>query len=133
MPNLRLSWDEARNIASYLMTLKEKDPSSYAPAPYLNDPEAEGPRRRVRAALRLRGLPRNRRPRERRQDRHRTNTEGSKPLEQMDFALFIKQAKEKDWYSHKGFFEHKLAKPEIFDEGMIKAEGEDAEHAGLRF
>ena len=125
MPNLRLSWDEARNIASYLMTLKEKDPSSYAPAPYLNDPKmkAKGEEivRRYGCAgcHEIAGL----------ENEGRIGTEltaeGSKPLEQMDFALFIKQAKEKDWYSHKGFFEHKLAKPEVFDEGMIKAEGEE--------
>ena len=125
MPNLRLSWDEARNIASYLMTLKEKDPSSYAPAPYLNDPKlkAKGEEivRRYGCAgcHEIAGL----------ENEGRIGTEltaeGSKPLEQMDFALFIKQAKEKDWYSHKGFFEHKLAKPELFDEGMIKAEGEE--------
>jgi hypothetical protein len=125
MPNLRLSWDEARNIASYLMTLKEQDPSSYASAPYLNDPklraQGEAIVRRYGCAgcHEIAGL----------ENEGRIGTEltaeGSKPLEQMDFALFIKQAKEKGWYSHKGFFEHKLAKPELFDEGMIKAEGEE--------
>ena len=125
MPNLRLSWDEARNIASYLMTLKEKDPSSYASAPYLSDPKmkAQGEEivRRYGCAgcHEIAGL----------ENEGRIGTEltaeGSKPLEQMDFALFIKQAKAKDWYSHKGFFEHKLARPEVFDEGMIKAEGEE--------
>jgi cytochrome c1 len=38
MPNLRLSLEEARDIASYLMTLKKQEPSSYARADYLNDP-----------------------------------------------------------------------------------------------
>ena len=53
--------------------------------------------------------------------------EGSKPLEQFDFGLFVREAREKDWYSHRGFFEHKLQKPELFDEGMkeFKPEGED--------
>jgi hypothetical protein len=125
MPNLRLPWDEARNIASYLMTLKEKDPATYPPAPYLNDPKlkAKGEEivRRYGCAgcHEIAGLA----------NEGRIGTEltveGSKPLEQMDFALFIKQAKAQDWYSHKGFFEHKLAKPELFDEGMIKAEGEE--------
>src|ERR1039458_7226480 len=32
MPNLRLTIEEARDIASYLVTLKEKDPASYARA-----------------------------------------------------------------------------------------------------
>ncbi|MBI1955859.1 MAG: c-type cytochrome, partial [Acidobacteria bacterium] len=35
MPSLRLTWEEARNIASYLMTLKQKEAKDYAPAPYL--------------------------------------------------------------------------------------------------
>ena len=39
MPNLRLSWQESRDIASYLMTLKQKDPASYAAASYSDDPK----------------------------------------------------------------------------------------------
>src|SRR5207247_2512383 len=44
MPSLRRTWEESGDIASYLMTLKQEDPKSYAPAPYLNDPKlkAEG-------------------------------------------------------------------------------------------
>ncbi len=38
--------------------------------------------------------------------------EGSKPIEQIDFALLTAKAREKGWYDHKGFFEHKLEKPE---------------------
>ena len=38
----------------------------------------------------------------------------------MDFALLTEDAKKKDWYSHVGFIEHKLEKPEIYDEGKIK-------------
>ena len=28
------------------------------------------------------------------------------------------------WYDHKGFFEHKLAEPNVYDKGMIKSETE---------
>jgi len=28
------------------------------------------------------------------------------------------------WYDHKGFFEHKLAEPNIYDQGKIKTETE---------
>lgn len=125
MPSLRLSWEESRDIASYLMTLKEKDPATYPPAPYLNDPKlrAKGEEivRRYGCAgcHEIAGL----------EDEGKIGTElsleGSKPLEQLDFALFVKQAEEESWHSHKGFFEHKLAKPEMFDEGMVKAEGEE--------
>ncbi|MFB3921337.1 MAG: c-type cytochrome [Terriglobia bacterium] len=125
MPSLRLSVQEARDIASYLITLKQKDPASYPKADYLNDPKlaAEGKavvkRYGCAGCHEIAGL----------EDEGRIGTEltkeGSKPLEQIDFALFVREAREKGWYSHKGFFEHKLAKPEMFDQGMIKAEGEE--------
>jgi hypothetical protein len=123
MPNLRLSWDEARNIASYLETLKHTD-ANYPPAPYMNDPKlaAEG-KAKIRfygcaGCHEIAGM----------EDEGRIGTEltaeGSKPLEQIDFALYIREAKQEDWYNHKGFFERKLAKPEMYDKGMIKTEAE---------
>ena len=125
MPSLRLSLQEARDIASYLVTLKQKEPASYEAAPYLNDPAlmAEGKaivqRYGCAGCHEIAGL----------ESEGRIGTEltkeGSKPLEQFDFGLFAKEARAKDWYSHKGFFEHKLEKPERFDEGLIKAEGEE--------
>ena len=124
MPNLRLSWQEARDIASYLITLKRAD-ARYSPAPFLTDPKlkAEG-RTKVlfygcAGCHEIAGL----------EDEGRIGTEltteGSKPLEQIDFALFVREAKDEDWYSHKGFFERKLAQPEMFDKGMIKTEAEN--------
>jgi hypothetical protein len=125
MPNLRLSWDEARNIASYLETLKDKDPSSYPPAPYLNDPKLKAKGEAIvrqygcMGCHEIAGL----------EDAGRIGTEltkeGSKPLEQMDFALFVGQAEREGWHTPKGFFEHKLSAPEIYDTGMVKAEGEE--------
>ena len=73
--------------------------------------------------------------------------EGSKPIERLDFALFteiaqrggkgaepIKDPKiwlvcpkappKQPWYDHKGFFEHKLAEPNVFDAGKVKPEEE---------
>jgi hypothetical protein len=64
-------------------------------------------------------------------------TEGATPLERLDFALLTqtlstgasrkapdgkslvihKDEKEKDWYNHRGFFEHKLSDPSIYDRG----------------
>ncbi|HEV2176485.1 MAG TPA: hypothetical protein VGW33_04685 [Terriglobia bacterium] len=125
MPNLRLSWEESRDIASYLMTLKEKDPSSYPAAPYLNDPKLKAQGREIvqrygcAGCHEIAGL----------EDETRIGTEltaeGSKPLEQMDFALYIRQAKDDGWWTPKGFFEHKLTRPEMYDDGMLKAEGEE--------
>ncbi len=125
MPNLRLSWQESRDIASYLMTLKDKDPSTYPAAPYLNDPKLRAKGEAIVRAYgcagchEIAGL----------ENEGRIGTEltveGSKPIEQMDFALFVGQAEREDWHTHKGFFEHKLSMPEIFDIGMVKAEGEE--------
>jgi hypothetical protein len=69
-------------------------------------------------------------------------TEGATPLERLDFALLTqdaeygrepkgadgqrlvvhkdangKEEKETEWYNHRGFFEHKLAEPKIYDTG----------------
>jgi len=125
MPNLRLSWEESRDIASYLMTLKEKDPPSYSAAPNLNDPKLKAAgativrRYGCAGCHEIAGM----------EDDGRIGTEltkeGSKPIEQMDFALYVRQAKDEGWWNHKGFFEHKLSRPEIYDDGMIKAEGEE--------
>ena len=72
--------------------------------------------------------------------------EGSKPIERLDFALFTEarsaaaktrspsptrkiwrdcpRAPRKPWYDHKGFFEHKLAEPNVYDQGKVKGEME---------
>jgi cytochrome c551/c552 len=117
MPNLRLSIDESRDIASYLTTLKQKDPSTYPQAGYLNDAKlkAQGhalvQRYGCAGCHEISGM----------EDEGRIGTEltkeGSKPLEQIDFALLTGKAQNEDWYSHKGFFEHKLQKPEVYDTG----------------
>ena len=56
--------------------------------------------------------------------------EGATPLERLDFAMLTQDAeygrdplklhpndKEKEWYNHRGFFEHKLSDPSIYDRG----------------
>ena len=71
--------------------------------------------------------------------------EGSKPIERLDFALLTEMAERGDgepikdpddrarlpegpakgpWYSSLGFFEHKLAEPNVWDQGKIKSETE---------
>ncbi len=144
MPSLRLSPEDAEDIATYLMTQKKKDPSSYADASFMDDPslKAEG-KKWVRqfgcaGCHEIAGM----------EDEGRIGTEltfeGSKPIERLDFALFTEAAQRggkdaepiknkedlarlpdgpatKPWYDHKGFFEHKLAEPEVYDQGMIKS------------
>ncbi len=123
MPNLRLSWEEARDIASYLITLKRPE-ASFAPAPFLTDPKLKAEARKKIQFYGCAGCHEISGLEEEGRIGTELTTEGSKPLEQIDFALSIKPARQDGWYSHQGFFEHKLARPEMFDDGMVKTEAE---------
>ena len=143
MPVLRLSPQDAEDVASYLVTLKTG--ASYSDASYMDDPalKAEG-RRWIRhfgcaGCHEISGL----------EDEGRIGTEltaeGSKPIERLDFALLTEVAQrggsepisdpedlrrlpdgpaKAPWYDHKGFFEHKLAEPNVWDKGLIKSDAE---------
>ena len=147
MPSLRLSVEDAQDIATYLMTQKKQEPSSYADAFFMDDPglKDEG-KRWIRhfgcaGCHEIAGL----------EDEGRIGTEltyeGSKPIERLDFALFTETAQrggknaepitnpedlarlpdgpaKGPWYDHKGFFEHKLSEPNVYDQGKIKSEEE---------
>jgi cytochrome c2 len=120
MPSLRLTEDEARDIASYLMTRKH-DGYTYPDASYMDDPKLKNlGLEKVRfygcaGCHEISGL----------EEEQRIGTEltkeGSKPLERLDFALLGHKAEDEGWYTHKGFFEHKLENPAIYDQGKIKA------------
>jgi len=147
MPGLRLAPEDAEDIATYLMTQKKQEPSAYANAAFMDDPSLkEEGKKWVRyygcgGCHEIAGM----------EDEGRIGTEltfeGSKPIERLDFALFTEPAqrggkesepiKDKDdlarlpdgpankpWYDHKGFFEHKLAEPNVYDTGMVKSETE---------
>jgi len=145
MPSLRLSVEDAQDIATYLLTQKKQEPSSYADASFMDDSKLKDEGKKwirhygCAGCHEISGL----------EDEGRIGTEltseGSKPIERLDFALFTEAAQRggkepitnpedlgrlpegpaKDpWYDHKGFFEHKLAEPEIYDKGMIKSETE---------
>ena len=119
MPRLRLTREEARDIASYLMTQAHED-AEYATAPYLDDPDLREEGRSLvqnfgcASCHEISGL----------ENEGKLGTdltkEGSKPIERLDFGLLTSQAKHDNWYNHKGFFERKLANPDIFDEGKLK-------------
>jgi hypothetical protein len=145
MPSLRLSPEDAQDVASYLITLKRQEPSAYADASFMDDPalKEEG-KKWVRhfgcaGCHEISSL----------EDEGRIGTEltfeGSKPIERLDFALLTEPAQrgghepitdaedlarlpegpaKSPWYDHKGFFEHKLAEPNIWDQGKIKPETE---------
>jgi len=127
MPNLRLTLDDARNIAAFLMTQKDeanplpKEDNSHLTDTALFDKGAMLIRHYGCAGC------------------HDINgfenvgkigteltTEGNKPIERLDFGLHTHAAKrnkgdhydpEAISYDHKSFFEWKLRRPDFFDDG----------------
>ena len=120
MPSLRLTEDEARDIATYLMTRKH-DNATYANADFMDDPNLKNQGLALvrnygcASCHEIAGL----------EEEQRIGTEltkeGSKPIERLDFALLGHEAEREDWYTHKGFFEHKLKDPAVYDTGKEKA------------
>ncbi len=136
MPNLRLSEQDARDIATYLFSLAA--PAGGEDVSYMDDPnlaaegKAEIKQYGCAGCHEIKGF-----EEEQRIGKELT-TEGATPLERLDFALLTQDAeygrevlrdadgklvnlhpkdKEKEWYNHRGFFEHKLAEPSIYDRG----------------
>jgi cytochrome c551/c552 len=120
MPSLRLSPEDARDVATYLTSLKT-DATYPSDVSFMDDPQlAERGRQLVTrygcgSCHEIRGF----------EDATRIGTEltkeGSKPIEQLDFGLLERQAERERWYTHKGFFEHKLENPATYDQGKEKA------------
>jgi cytochrome c551/c552 len=136
MPSLRLTMDEARDIASYLISLKHAD-ASYADASFMDDPKLKDKGQELvrhygcAGCHEISGL----------EDEGRIGTEltneGSKPIERLDFALWAEDAKRGVlpdgkpsprgvWFDPKGFFEQKLKDPGIYDQGKYHANPDDA-------
>ncbi|MBM3774074.1 MAG: c-type cytochrome, partial [Acidobacteria bacterium] len=120
MPSLRLTVEESRDIASYMMTRKAAN-ASYPAADFMDDTRLQA---RGQFLVRfygcagcheISGL----------EEEQRIGTEltreGSKWLERLDFALLGHQAQKEGWYTHKGFFERKIADPAIYDQGKEKS------------
>src|SRR5258707_6439578 len=145
MPSLQLSPEEAEDGATYLVTEKKQEPSAYADASFMDDPKLKDEGKKwirhygCAGCHEISGL----------EDEGRIGTEltteGSKPIERLDFALLTETAQrggreaitdpddlarlpegpaKQPWYDDKGFFEHKLAEPSIWDKGKIKPEEE---------
>jgi cytochrome c2 len=148
MPSLRLSDQDARDIASYLLTLKSD--ATYAAAEWMTNPSKELIEEGVKwtrhfgcaGCHEIRGF----------EDEQRIGVEltveGSKPMERLDFGLLTHEAKYPEradvhpypegrdasdrkagvhasplpgWYDHKGFFMNKLKDPQIYDLGKERA------------
>ena len=132
MPSLRLTEDDARDIASYLMTRKHNN-ATYTDASYMDD---AGLKNKGLALVRfygcagcheISGL----------EDEQRIGTEltkeGSKPIERLDFAMLGHKAEDEGWLTHKGFFEHKLENPAVYDEGKEKAKQDKLKMPNFNF
>ena len=120
MPSLRLTWQDTRDIATYLITQRRQGPNDYAAADFLEDNSLfETGKSLVRhygcaGCHEIAGF----------EQEGRIGTEltleGSKPIERLDFALLTHEAEREGWYNHKGFFEHKLADPAVYDQGKVR-------------
>jgi len=145
MPSLRLSDDDVADIATFLYSQRTKDPSSYPDAPYMDDPKLKAEGKQLIQHYGCAGCHEISGFEEEGRIGTDLTAEGSKPIERLDFALYtetaqsgggepITDAEDKarlpegpakgEWYNTKGFIEHKLAEPNIYDKGMIKAEDE---------
>jgi len=134
MPNFRLSEGDARDIATYLFSLSS--PPSYASADFVNDANLKEKGRLLIKQYGCAGCHEIRGFEEEQRIGKELTVEGATPIERLDFALQTKHAEEgiepleelkpkdskeeKPWYNHKGFFEHKITEPSIYDEGKEK-------------
>jgi cytochrome c551/c552 len=132
MPSLRLTVDDARDIATYLMNQKRAN-FTYAAAPYMDDASLRETGRALAKNYGCAGCHEIATLEEEGRIGTELTVEGSKPIERLDFALLTEHAKRgilpdgkpnvrdgepgAKWYDHKGFFEQKLSNPAIFDQG----------------
>ncbi|HJX91445.1 MAG TPA: hypothetical protein VJ372_13175 [Pyrinomonadaceae bacterium] len=134
MPNFRLSEGDARDIATYLFTLSS--PPSYSAASFMDDTNLKEKGRLLIKQYGCAGCHEIQGFEDEQRIGKELTVEGATPIERLDFALQTKYAEEgmdplkevirpdakeeKPWYNHKGFFEHKITQPSIYDEGKEK-------------
>jgi mono/diheme cytochrome c family protein len=131
MPNFRLTLTDARDIAAYLFSLRQN--SSYEDASYMDDPNLKAQGALLIKQYGCAGCHEIKGFEEEQRIGKELSTEGSTPIERLDFALMTQDAehgkdplnlhpdkKGEEWYNHKGFIEHKLAEPSIYDFGKEK-------------
>ena len=140
MPNFRLSETDARDIASYLFSLSS--PPQYADASFMDSPELRQQGQVLIKQYGCAGCHEIKGFEDEQRIGKELTVEGATPIERLDFALLTKSAEEghdplklhsaaegaganaakeeKPWYDHKGFFEHKITEPSIYDQGKEK-------------
>jgi cytochrome c551/c552 len=141
MPNFRLSETDARDIASYLFSLSS--PPQYDAASFMDSPELRDKGHTLIKQYGCAGCHEIKGFEDEQRIGKELTVEGATPIERLDFALLTKKAEEgidplklhqppseagsapakeeeKPWYNHKGFFEHKITEPSIYDQGKEK-------------
>lgn len=131
MPNFRLTDSDTRDIATYLFSLSA--PPSYPDASFMDDPNLKTKGHALIKQYGCAGCHEIKGFEDEQRIGKELTVEGATPIERLDFALLTHDAEnghdplklhgeheEKPWYNHKGFFEHKLADPAIYDQGKEK-------------
>jgi cytochrome c2 len=129
MPNFRLTDQDSRDIATYLVSLTPE--ASYPEASYMDDPKLKDKGQALIKQYGCAGCHEIRGFEDEQRIGKELTAEGSTPLERLDFALMTHRAefgldaydekkKTKPWYDHKGFFEHKITDPSVYDQGKEK-------------
>lgn len=124
MPNLRLTIEESHDVATYLVSLRKTSTAYPSAVAYMDDPGLAATGRDLAVHYgcgnchQIPGLPKGQRV------GAELTFEGSKALDEFDFGLLEPKAKHEGWYSRKGFFEHKLSQPSLFDQGRAKTRDE---------
>jgi cytochrome c551/c552 len=129
MPSFRLSWQDARDIASYLET--QRTDMKYAPASYMNDPKLFAKGKALvqfygcAGCHEIAGL----------ENQGRIGVEltkeGSQPLSRLDFGFQLTKAQEGilpdgkkaphgPWNTLRGFIEQKIKQPGIYGKGRYR-------------
>jgi cytochrome c551/c552 len=128
MPNFRLSDADTRDIATYLFSLSGD--AKYPDASFMDDASLKETGRTLIKQYGCAGCHEIKGFEDEQRIGKELTAEGSTPIERLDFALMTHEAerghdplnpqsKEK-WYNRRGFFEHKLQAPWIYDEGKEK-------------
>ena len=141
MPNFRMTDSETRDIATYLFSLSSAP--SYPDASFMDDPNLKARGQALIKQYGCAGCHEIKGFEEEQRIGKELTVEGATPIERLDFALLTHDAEKghevlpldehaeanaeqgakheaKPWYNHKGFFEHKLADPSIYDRGKEK-------------
>lgn len=145
MPNFRLSDSDTRDLATYLFSLASQP--SYPDASFMDDSNLKAQGGALIKQYGCAGCHEIKGFEDEQRIGKELTVEGATPIERLDFALLTHDAEkghdplnlrnlgrapaegehaaaapheEKPWYNHKGFFEHKLTEPAIYDRGKEK-------------